>query len=227
MMVGISFMIYYWDELDAKYKFRSNIFNLSYQFQVLLLIFLISPILFFGMLSLGLTTNNIWFGVGGAVATLYPVVLMFLRVETFSDDSILISEKVILPAINNKRSGVPREALPNINFSREVTETKRGFGYMPLAYWILSVLLGVYITGTGFSDIHWYFVKGSPSLGVAIFTIVLGLVVQSVYLFPDKLNRVVPVELRTKNGYWFMVILSFVLFVVSWFLISVVTALTT
>jgi len=226
--LGMTVMVYYWDELDEKYGLKpiKSPFNLSYQGFVILLTCWIITLFFLG-LALGLTTNNIWFGLGGAVATVYPVVLMFLRIETFSDDSILISEKVILPATDNKRSGVPRAALPNINFSREVTETKEGFGYMPLAYWTLSAIFGLYVTGTGFSDIHWYFVKGSPSLGVAIFTIVLGLVVQSVYLFPDKLNKIVPIELRTKKGFWFMmIILPFVLFGISQLLIGIVTGLT-
>ncbi len=68
-----------------------------------------------------------------------------------------------------------------------------GFGFMPLSYWILSILIG--------------------------------LVVQSVVLFPDKLNKVVPLDLRTKNGFLFMFALALVLYGVSQFLIDFMKAL--
>ena len=215
--------VYYWDELNDKYKLKPVQSSSPYSYQGYVILFTLSaPAFFFLMLSLGLTTNNIWFGLGGAVAVVYPIFGMFLRIRTFSDDSIIISkgkailpEKVVLP--NGK------ELSPG---GREVTETVKGFGYMPISYWIFSVMLGLYTTGSGFSNIHLYFSKGSPSLGVAIFSIIIGLLVQSVYLFPDKLNKIVPIELRTRKGLLFMFVLVFVLFGVSQFLIGVVTGLT-
>lgn len=233
IVVGISAMIYYWDELDAKYNLRSNKspFSNSYQFYVLFFTFA-SPMFFFLGLSLGLTTNNIWFGLGGAVAIVYPILGMFLRIKTFSDDSIVFSRKAVLPKMDINRelsSGVLiKNILPNVKGNlpsgdREITETVKGFGYMPLSYWLLSAMLGLYITGSGFSDIHLYFTKGSPSLEAAISIIIWGLIVQSVYLFPDKLNKIVLIELRTKNGFMFMFILAFVLFGISQWLIGVLS----
>ena len=230
---GVVSVLYYWDKLDKKYGMKpiNSSFQLSYQGYVIILLCW-APTFFFMMLELGFNSGNLWFGLGGALALVYPILGMFLRIKTFSDDKIVFSRKVVLPNVNRSRpSRIPKAALPNIKGNlpsgdRKVTETIRGFGFMPVAYWTLSALLGLYITGGGFSDIYLHFAKGFPSLEAAVFTIILGLLVQSVYLFPDKLNKVVPIELRSKNGFWFMAALVFVLFGVSQFVIGVVTGLT-
>lgn len=233
IIIGVILILYYWDKLDEKYRMRpiNSPFQLSYQGYALLLLCW-APAFFFGMLSLGLSTNNLWFGLGGAVAIVYPILGMFLRIRTFSDDSIVFSRKAVLPKMDINRelsSGVLiKNILPNVKGNlpsgdREITETVKGFGYMPLSYWLLSAMLGLYITGSGFSDIHLYFTKGSPSLEATILIIILGLIVQSVYLFPDKLNKIVPIELRTKNGFFFMFILAFVLFGISQWLIGILS----
>lgn len=221
---------FYWSVLDKKYGMLPIKSPFSYSYQGYVILFtLVSPMFFFLGLSLGLTWGNLLLGLGGAVATVYPIAGMFLRIKTFSENNITFSKKIILPNTNNRKpSKVPKAALPDIKFSgkREITETVQGFGFMPVAYWTLSALLGIYTTGSGFSNIYLHFTKGFPSLEAAIFTIILGLLVQSIYIFPDKLNKIVPIELRSKNGFWFMVILVFVLFGVSQFLIGVVTDLT-
>ena len=194
IILNITLILYFWDNLNKKYGMRptKSPYELSYQSYVICLL-CGGPTFFLGMLFLGFTTNNFWFGLGGAVAIVYPIIGMFLRIRTFSDSSI-----------------------PN----------KGDFGFMPISYWILATALGLFTVGLGFSDIHLYFANGSPSLEAAVFIIILGLLVQSVYLFPDKLNRVVPFDLRTKNGFWFMFVLAFVLFGVSQWLIGILTALT-
>ena len=223
LLVGMTVMIYYWDELDEKYGLNpiNSPFSLSYQGYVILLT-VFSPTFFLGMVCLGFAKNNFWFGLGGAVAIVYPVIGMFLRINTFNDDSIVIfKNKSVLPdkvvLLNGSEFG---------SGEKEGIKTVKGFGYMPISYWILATALGFYTVGLGFSDIHLHFANGSPSLEAAVFIIILGLLVQSVYLFPDKLNRVVPIDLRTKNGFWFMFVLVFVLFGVSQWLIGIVTALT-
>ena len=195
MTISVFFVLYCWDNFDKKYGMKpiKSPFQLSYQGYVIIMLCW-APTFFFGMLTLGLSTSNLWFGLGGAIAVVYPIIGMILRIKTFSDDNIL--------------------------------PYKGDFGFMPIAYWILSAALGLFTVGLGFSDIHLYFANRSPSLEAAVFTIILGLLVQSVYLFPDKLNKIVPIELRTKNGFLFMFVLAFVLFGVSQWLIGIVTALT-
>ena len=194
-VVGDYILTFHWRSLDKRYGMTPTRSPFSCSYQGYVVIFAIaSPMFLFGMLALGFDTGNFWFGLGGAVAMVYPAFGMFLRIGTFNDKSIRYYSK--------------------------------DFGYMPVSYWLISTFLGFYTVGAGFSDITLHFTKGTPSLEAAIFTIIIGLLVQTVYLFPDKLNRIVPIELRTKKGFEFMVLLSVILFGISQLLIGVVTALT-
>jgi len=145
------------------------------------------------MLMMGQIKGNFWFGLGGAVAVVYPIIGMFLRIKTFSDESI------------------PFEG---------------GFGFMPFSYWILAEALGVFTIGGGFWSISSYLSNGVPSLEFIIASIAVGLLLQTVYLFPDKLDKIVPIDLGSKNGFLFMFVLAFVLFGISQFLIGFVGVLT-
>jgi len=72
-------------------------FSYSYQGYVVIFCFIFADVLFV-MVALGLTSGNFWFGLGGAVALTYPILGMFFRIKTFSDDSIIISKgKAVLP----------------------------------------------------------------------------------------------------------------------------------
>lgn len=100
-----------------------------------------------------------------------------------------------------------------------------GFGFMPFSYWIMAEALGIYTIGSGFSSINSYLSKGVPSPEFIISSITVGLILQTLYLFPDKLNKIVPIDIRKKNGFLFMFMLTFVLFVVSQGLIKILTTL--
>lgn len=129
---------YYWKFLDEKYGMLPIKSPFSYSYQGYVVIFvLFSPMFFFVMLSLGLTSGNFWFGFGGAVAVVYPILGMFLRIRTFSDDSIIISkgkavlpEKVVLPDGKEIYSGG----------ENEVSETVRGVWFY--AYFLLDSCIG-------------------------------------------------------------------------------------
>jgi hypothetical protein len=195
IVIGVVSVLYFWDKLDKKYGMRPvrSPFQLSYQGYVIILLCW-APAFFLGMLTLGLMTGNIFFGLGAAVAVVYPIVGMFLRIKTFSDDSIPCGG---------------------------------GFGFMPFSYWIMAEALGLYTIGKGFWSMNSYISNGVPSLEFIIASITVGLLLQTVYLFPDKIDKIVPIDLRSKNGFLFMVGLVFVLFGVSQWLIGIVTALTT
>lgn len=198
--------VYCWDNLNVKYGLKPTKSSFPYSYQGYVILFTLSAPAFFCLgLALGFDTGNFWFGFGGAVAIVYPVFGMFLRIGTFNEDSL---------------------PYPESSGERSLSDIKKYYGYMPLSYWILAVALGFFTVGRGFSGIHLYLVNGYPSLEAAIFAIIIGLLVQTVYSLPDKLNRIVPIDLRTKNGFWFMFILAFVLFGVSQWLIEVVTNLT-
>jgi len=193
LIPGIVLVVYFWDKLDKKYGMRevSSPLVISYQG---LVIFLLSwaPAFFFLMLTLGVISDDIFFGFGAGIAVVYPIVGMFLRIKTFSDESI----------------------------------TNEGGGYIPISYWIIAMALGIFTIGSGFSSISSYINEGIPSLEFIIASIVIGLLLQTLYLFPDKLDRIVPFDLKTKNGFLFMFVLAFVLFEVSQFLIGTVGVLT-
>lgn len=214
-LLGWILYVYYWDKLNDKYSLKPAKSSRPYSYQgYVILLTLTSPAFFLSGLALGYTSGNIWFGLGGAVAVVYPIFVMFLRIKTFSDDSIIISkgivklpENLVLPDGKEPFSG-----------KKEIYETILGFGYMPISYWILSAGLGLFTVGAGFSKIQLHFTKGTPSLEVAFIMVIVGLMVQSIYLFPDILNKIVPIDLRTKNGFVFMFILAFILFgITQWF----------
>lgn len=192
LIPGIVLVIYFWDKLDKKYGMRQVRSPLVISYQGLV-IFLLSwaPTFFFLMLTLGVMSDDIFFGLGAGIAVVYPIVGMFLRIKTFSDESI-----------------------PN-----------EGGGYIPISYWIIAMALGIFTIGSGFSSISSYISKGIPSLEFIIVSIVIGLLLQTVYLFPDKLNKIVPIDLRTKKGFLFMFVLAFVLFGISQLLIDSVMVL--
>lgn len=187
LIPGIVLIIYFWDKLDKRYGMRQVRSPLVISYQGLV-IFLLSwaPAFFFIMLTMGVINGNIFFGLGAGIAVVYPILGMFLRIKTFSDESI----------------------------------TDEGMGYIPISYWIMAMALGIFTIGRGFSYINMYISKGFPSLEFIIASIVTGLLLQTLYLFPDKLDRIVPIDLRTKNGFLFMFALAFVLYGVSQFLID-------
>jgi hypothetical protein len=88
-----------------------------------------------------------------------------------------------------------------------------GIGYHPAYCFLLSIAAGGFTTATGFSMLNF------PDKGpfeLACIVIVLGLIAQSIPLFPDYINKIVPFEIRSRYGYKFMAILAAVLFFVTW-----------
>jgi hypothetical protein len=194
MVVGWCLYVYYWDQLDALYGLKPS-FNPRYPYSYsgyVVLLCLVSPAFFLLFLIFGLLIGNVFFGLGGAVALVYPIIGMFLRIKVFSEDSI--------------HDG--------------------SFGFMPVAYWILSAGLGLFTVEFGFSSVNSYISTGTPSLETAIFSIILGLLLQTVYLFPDKMDTIVPFDLGTKKGFLFMFILAFVLLGFSRLLTGLIGSLT-
>lgn len=98
-------------------------------------------------------------------------------------------------------------------FSDSSILERTGIGYHPAYCFLLSVFAGGYTTGTGFSMLN--FPDKDPS-GLAFSMIIVGLIAQTIPLFPDYINKIVPFEIRSKFGYKFMVILAVVIFLATW-----------
>lgn len=105
---------------------------------------------------------------------IYPPVVMIIRNGTFNDYSI------------------PSEENPVYVDSDVFID---GPGYNPFYYLLYSFPYGILTVG-GFAALN------SPNNPIAegIFLILLGLILQTFVLFPDVINRISPVDLRTKKG---------------------------
>jgi hypothetical protein len=187
--VMVTIYFYYYGKLTKRYG------NGKSEQMVIILTLTFAPLFLLGSIAMGITTNNIPFGIGLGVSTIYPLLFMFKRIKTFSDKNV--------PKYDGPKMSIPL-----------------GPGYIPIGYWLLSALLGFQTTGRGFSALYFYFIKGNPSLEFCLVSILVGLVVQSIILFPDKLNKIVPIDLRTRNGFGFMFVLTIVLFLVSCFVMG-------
>jgi hypothetical protein len=174
---------YYYERLTEKYG------NGKYEQMLIVITLFFAPLFFLTSIAMGITTNNIPFGIGLGVSTIYPLLFMFKRIKTFSDESI------------------PKYEGPKMSI-------ELGPGYMPYGYWLLSALLGFQTTGYGISRLHFYFMEGNPSLEFCLMAIFFGLLMQSIVLFPDKINKVVPFDLRMREGILFMIFLVVVLFMI-------------
>jgi len=96
-------------------------------------------------------------------------------------------------------------------FSDASIKKDADLGYHPGAYLVISLGAGWFMTARGFSMLNF---QNIPS-ELAYITIALGLVAQSVPLFPDYLDKIVPFDLRSKAGLRFMGILAVFLFIVT------------
>ena len=113
---------------------------------------------------------------------IYPLVVMIIRNGTFDDYSI------------------PSEENPVYVGSDVVIE---GPGYNPVYYWLFSLSIGGVSTIWGFSMLNF-----SDSLNQGFFLIFMGLLFQTLVLFPDLINWISPVDIRTKNGIYLMSVVT-------------------
>lgn len=82
-------------------------------------------------------------------------------------------------------------------------------GYVPRIYGMISIIIGLCITSSTIRMI------GTQPIGVVIFSVLIALGIQSIFLFPDKINKIVPFDLRTKKGLIFMIVLGIILYLIS------------
>ena len=146
---------------------------------------------------LGLIKADWWFGLGGTIIIGYPWLLMLCRIDVFSAKSIPMYE--------------------GPKMSIEI-----GPGYVPIIYWLLSCQIGFVLTKGGFVNLQNSLVSGDPSLLFCIASIILGLICQSIVVFPDKIDRVVPVDMRMKNGYILLALITILLVLGSWAVLAII-----
>jgi hypothetical protein len=105
---------------------------------------------------------------------------MILRKGTFNDTSIPSAQNPVYSG-SNLISGGP--------------------GYNPLYYLLFSFASGSASTIWGFSMLNF---PDNP-IQKGLIMIFMGLIGQTLVLFPDKLNKISPVDTRTRKGLYFMI----------------------
>ncbi len=83
----------------------------------------------------------------------------------------------------------------------------------PLGLWLSSAIIGGLTTAWGIT----YLIVGYPSIGMGIFLVVEGLIIQTIFAFPNKVNKLVPVDLEGSNGPYYMLILLLVFLMVIYY----------
>lgn len=124
--------------------------------------------------------HNFPFFVGWLFLTIYPLVVMIIRRNTFSDNSIPSAK-------------TPVYVGPNL--------VSGGPGYNPLYYLLFSLAIGGASTVWGFSMLNFSDIPLEEGLSMVF----IGLVGQTLILFPDKFNRISPADTRTRKGLYFMI----------------------
>lgn len=119
--------------------------------------------------------NNFPGYIGCLFLLIYPQIVMIIRNGTFNDNSI------------------PSEENPVYVGSDVVID---GPGYYPFYYWLFSFAIGGVSTIWGFSMLNF------PDIPISegFFLVLVGLIFQTLVLFPDVINWISPVDIRTKKG---------------------------
>jgi len=143
----------------------------------ILFIFIIFDVAIFYPIAIGY--SNLPCYIGMLFLTIYPVVVMILRRNTFSDNSIPSARNHVYVG-SNMVSGGP--------------------GYYPLYYWLFSMAIGGVSTVWGFSMLNFPDIPLQQGLSLVF----MGLIGQTLVLFPDKFNKISPYDTRTRKGLYFM-----------------------
>ena len=162
---------------------------------LLFLSLLFVPSLAMGGFFVVLFLNSLSGGIAFIVVSVFPWLLMLCRISVFSDDSI------------------PKYEGPKMSI-------ELGPGYVPIIYWLLSSQIGLNLTGYGINRLGSYLTSAHPSLAFSLTTLFLGLFCQGLVTFPDKIDKVVPVDMRMKEGYFLMAGLTIGLVLASWFILD-------
>jgi len=126
--------------------------------------------------------------IGFVFIMLYPLVVMILRMETFSNKSIP-SHSTPVYVGRNMVSGGP--------------------GYNPFYYFLFSFAIGGMSTVWGFSMLNFPDISLTQSLTL----IILGIIGQTIVLFSDKINRISPFDTRTRKGLYIMTGVTFAIII--------------
>ncbi|MDP3623046.1 MAG: hypothetical protein Q8R66_03845 [Methanobacteriaceae archaeon] len=150
----------------------------TYEGRAWLYLIIVSIFMIFWFYPVVISFNNFPAYVGLFFTGIYPLLIMIMRSNIFTDDSI--------PSARN-----PVYVGPNL--------VSGGPGYNSIHYLCFSASIGLASTLWGFSMLNS---PDSATAGIAL--VFFGLVFQTLVLFPDVINLVSPWDLRTSKGLFFM-----------------------
>ena len=193
LLISCPFLVStFYPELNEKYDLKSMISLMdrcNYQCQVLYCLSLLPGGSIFAF-ELGYILYNLWVGIGFALALVVPVIMVFVKINVFNDQSLLINGKI----------------------------TESSMGYNTYFYVLFALIIGLFGYYYGFTSLSLSVFKESfvPIL-FSVLWILLVFIFQLILLSPDKLNKVLSFEVKTKRGmlfYVFTVCIIFVIFVI-------------
>lgn len=144
---------------------------------VLLMYLIILPIVLYYPVVIGY--KNLPGYIGLLFIIIYPLMVMILRKNTFNDKSIPSSKNPVHVGSNRVTNGP---------------------GYNPLYYLLFSFVIGGSCTLWGFSQLNF----SNHPLNIEISRVIIGIIGQTIILFPDKFNQIPSVDTRTRKGLFFM-----------------------
>jgi hypothetical protein len=92
-------------------------------------------------------------------------------------------------------------------------KTILGSIYPDFVYGSILLLLGLTTIGRGIIGVGTYSIESCSIL------ICMGILFESIFLFPDKINCILPIEWKSRNGLIFMIILAIILITISYIII--------
>ncbi|MCK9151834.1 hypothetical protein [Methanobacterium alcaliphilum] len=153
---------------------------------LLMYVFIVLIVLFYPFI---IHYHNLPVYIGILFITLYPLLVIIIRKDTFNDSSVPSAKNPVYIG-SNRVSGGP--------------------GYNPMYYFLFSFAIGGASTIWGFSMLNF----PNIPLNIGLSKIIFGLLAQTVILFPDKFNKILPSDTRTKKGLYYINIITIILIII-------------
>ncbi len=171
-------IIYNRDYLDDKYGlFYEEYKGLSYQGVVLFFI-PVSIAFAFIIYSMAFHIGGVYSAMGFCLAALYPAFFMFLRINVYKNEN-------------------SRKLLTQDKNGNAITEYV--IGYHPAIYYVFGSLISCHLIGFSLMKVISSIAESNLDIGYLLYFI-CSLLIVSFILSPDIANKILPFELKRKNG---------------------------
>ncbi|WP_409200201.1 hypothetical protein [Methanobrevibacter sp. DSM 116169] len=171
--LGVSLAAFFPFSLIFTWDFLKKHFNMDSRFEAEIILWsIISLGLSIELSILGYFSNNFIQGLGFGFVLFYPFMVMFFRKDKC------------------------------FNEKSEIISNEKVFGYSIRHYWVLGSICGLCTIGYGFFCLSSFFFNGVPPIVISFLLIFFSLIVVYLVLCPDLMNKILPFEIRRKNGFY-------------------------